>query len=159
MGKSSTMTPYYREMLEKGLKFQDFVTDVLIDALGIPLSSYASKAYQLKGENKQGVEIKFDDIHKDTGRLYIETAEKSNANNLNYYPSGIYRDDNTWLYIIGDYSVLYIFGKSFLKSMHKAGGYEEKEIPTSKGFVVPLKDAEKYAIKILRANEDFKEIT
>lgn len=152
MGKSSTMTPYYREMLEKGLKFQDFVTDVLIDVLGIPLSSYASKTYQLRGENKQGVEIKFDDRFKETGNFYIETAEKSNANNLNYYPSGIYRDDNTWLYVIGDYSVLYIFGKSFLKSIHNTGKYRSIEISTSQGFLVPLKDAEKYAIKILRVN-------
>ena len=36
------MTQNYKEMLQKGLEYQDFVTDVLINELGIALSSYGS---------------------------------------------------------------------------------------------------------------------
>jgi len=148
MGQSG-MTEYYKECLEKGLEFQDFVTDILLNEISISLSTYSSKKYQLKGENKQGVEIKFDDKYNDTGNIYIEISEKSNPSNYNYVSSGIYRNDNTWLYIIGNYSILFIFGKSILKGMHKSKKYREVEISTSKGFLIPKIDAEKYAIKII----------
>lgn len=144
------MTEYYAEKLQQGLEFQDFVTDILFNELFIPLSTYQSKKYQLKGENKQGIEIKFDDRYKETGNLYIELSEKSNANNINYINSGINRDDNTWLYIIGDYSILYIFGKTILKGMYLSGKYKEVNIPTSNGFLIPRADAEKYALKIIK---------
>jgi hypothetical protein len=76
-------------------------------------------------------------------------SEKSNADNVNFINSGIYRNDNTWLYIIGNYKILFIFGKSTLKLMYKSKRYREVEIPTSKGFLVPKVDAEKYALKII----------
>ena len=142
------MTENYKNMLLKGLEFQDFVTDILIKELGIALSTYSSIRYQnKKGENKQGFEIKFDDKYKDTGNIYIETAEKSNENNINYVDSGIYRSDNTWIYIIGNYQELYIFSKSHLVLMHKSKIYIEKTTKTSKGFLIPQKDAEKYCTK------------
>lgn len=144
------MTEYYKEKLEQGLEFQDFVTDILFNELFIPLSSYQSKKYQLKGENKQGIEIKFDDKFNDTGNIYIEISEKSNADNINFIDSGIYRNDNTWLYIIGNYKILFIFGKNTLKLMYKSKRYKEVEIPTSRGFLIPKIDAEKYALKIIR---------
>lgn len=142
------MTEYYKECLEKGLKYQDFITEILLIELGICLSSYASKKYQqCKGENIQGFEIKFDDKFKETGNIYIEVKEKSNSNNENYVKSGIYRNDNTWLYLIGNYNTLYIFSKSHLKLMHEKKKYEEKIIPTSKGFIIPEIDCDKYCIK------------
>ena len=97
------ITEYYKSCLEKGLEYQDFVTDILSNELGISLSNYLSKKYQLKGENKQGFEIKFDNLYKTTNNIYIEIAEKSNANNEKFVKSGIFRHDNTWFYIIGDY--------------------------------------------------------
>lgn len=143
------MAEYYEKKLQQGLEFQDFVTDVLFNELFIPISTYQSRKYQIKGENKQGIEIKFDDKFADTGNVYIEIAEKSNEDNLNYVSSGIYRNDNTWLYVIGNYSILFIFGKGMLKLMHKNGRYREVQIPTSKGFLIPKVDAEKYALKII----------
>jgi hypothetical protein len=144
------MTEYYAEKLQQGLEFQDFVTDILFNELFIPLSTYQSKKYQLRGENKQGIEIKFDDRYKETGNLYIELSEKSNAMNLNFVDSGINRSDNTWLYIIGDYNILYIFGKTILRGMYSSKKYKEVNIPTSKGFLISKTDAEKYALKIIK---------
>ena len=50
-----------------------------------------------------------------TGNIYIETAEKAIPREGPYVQSGIYRDDESWLYGIGDYSKFYIFGKKCLK--------------------------------------------
>lgn len=144
------MTEEYETKLEKGLKFQDYVVEKLYD-IGLPIISYSSKKYQVMvGENKCGFEIKFDDCMKNTGNIYIEIAEKSNANNLNYVDSGIFRTDNTWLYIIGDYNKLFIFDKRLLKRVFNNKYYKNfngryVETATSKGFLIPVK----YAIKIL----------
>lgn len=142
------MTDKYKEMLQKGLEYQDFITDILLKEIGISLSSYSSKKYQYNiGENKQGIEIKFDDRYKETGNLYIEVQEKSNADNYNYVDSGIYRSDNTWLYLIGDYSEVFIFSKKQLIIMYKNNNYRKVQTPTSIGFLIPSNDAEKYSIK------------
>jgi len=142
------MTDNYKLMLEKGLQFQDFITDILIKELGISLSTYSSQKYQnLKGENKQGFEIKFDDKYKDTGNVYIEVAEKSNPLNENFISSGIYRNDNTWLYLIGNYKEIFIFSKKHLKLMYESKKYKEVIISTSKGMLIKKEDAEKYCIK------------
>lgn len=141
------MTEQYAQCLEKGLQYQDFVTDVLISELGISLSTYNSKKYQYtKGENKQGFEIKFDDKYKTTGNIYIEIAEKSNANNKEYVKSGIYRNDNTWLYLIGDYKNIFVFSKKHLQLMHEMNKYRKVQTATSKGFLIPQKECFKYCV-------------
>ena len=69
---------YYRDSLEKGLEYQDYVCKLLLSELAIPLSVMSSRKYQLSvGENLQGIEIKFDDKLKQTGNIYIEISEKS----------------------------------------------------------------------------------
>jgi hypothetical protein len=149
----STYNKYYNAQLEKGQEYQDFVTERLYE-IGLPIISYSSKKFQhTVGENKCGFEIKFDDKLKSTGNLYIEISEKSNPDNPNYIASGIYRNDNTWLYIIGDYSIIYIFSKKQLRKVYetKKGFFREIKIPTSNGFLVPAKYAEEVlAIKILQ---------
>jgi len=148
------MTEYYKEKLEQGLEYQDFVVRILIQEIGLPLSMYNSRKYQWKyGENKQGIEIKFDDKYKKTGNLYIEVAEKSNGNNLEYIPSGILRNDNTWLYLIGNYSIIYIFAKRILIGLYHSGKYRKVEIPTSQGYLLSKEDAKKYVAKILEISD------
>jgi len=144
------MTEYYKEKLKQGLHYQDFVVEELYK-IGLPIISYSSKEYQnLMGENKAGVEIKFDMKFRGTGNIYIETAEKSNPENEKYIDSGIYRNDNTWLYLIGDEKTIFIFSKKHLIHLHKLNKYREVITPTSKGMLIPIVDAEKlYAIKII----------
>ena len=158
-------TPYYREKLEQGLSYQDYVTEKLY-SVGLPIIGYSSKKYQNeKGENKNGWEIKFDDIRKNTGNLYIEIAEKSNSDNKEYVPSGILRNDNTWLYVIGDYTKIYIFSKKQLQKLYNSKTKKviyknateketlreiENKTRTSKGFLLPETYAEKFfAIRII----------
>jgi len=136
---------YYQNKLEEGLEFQDKVSKELYQR-GIVIVGYASKKYQnTVGENMLGAEIKRDGLFRETGNLYIETAEKSHPNNEKYIPSGIYRKDNSWLFVIGDEGIIYIFSTKYLRMLgHR---YEKKIKTTSKGFLIPLAEAEKYCIR------------
>ena len=83
----------------------------------------------------------------ETGNIYIEVKEKAHPDNANYVDSGIFRNDNTWLYLIGNYTTVYIFGKSLLKLMYKSGKYKEVQISTSIGFLLPVEVADKYCLR------------
>lgn len=153
MGKPSGLTneyaDYYKNKLRQGAEFEDFVVDALY-AIGLPVTTYKSQKYQYgKGESRAGVEIKNDEKLSKTGNLYIEAAEKSHPDNPEYVKSGIHRNDNTWLYVIGDRSVIFIFSKTMLQLLDKAERYEYKETATSRGFLLPCAEARKYAAKIL----------
>jgi len=147
------MNKYYREKLNQGLYYQDFVVEELYK-IGLPLISYSSKEFQnLVGENKAGIEIKNDNNYKKTGNLYIETAEKAYVREGDYVPSGIFRNDNSWLYLIGDLDRIFILSKKQLVILSNLNKYKIVETPTSQGFLLPVTDAEKhYAIKIIECN-------
>lgn len=147
------MTEYYQDKLKEGLEYQDFVIHYLAQHFGLALSIYSSKKYQNQyGETEQGIEIKFDNMSEKTGNLYIEISEKSNPDNDWFVDSGIYREDNSWLYLIGNYSIIYIFSKNILKLLYKSSRYKEVEIATSTGFLLPLKIADKCAAKKIMIN-------
>lgn len=138
---------YYREKLEEGLVFQDVVTKALYQR-GIIVIGYSSRRFQFtEGENMLGAEIKRDGKFRETGNLYIETSEKSDPSYLNYKESGIHRQDNSWLYVIGDEKLIYIFSTKYLRMLSRNDKYKKVTIPTSTGFLLPLLDAEKYCIR------------
>jgi len=143
----------------EGDEYEDFVIDELYK-IGLPIVNYKSRVYQyMVGENKTGIEIKFDGNLKKRGNFYIETAEKSHPDNENYVASGIYRKDNSWLWAIGNRERIHIYGKKDLKLLYASKKYQEveNETHTSKGFLLPTEksklphigDAEKYALKII----------
>ena len=138
---------YYKKQLEESKEFQDFVCEKLIKMLGVSVTNFGSKKYQFNvGENIQGLEIKYDKKFKETNNLYIEVAEKSHPNNKNYVDSGIYRSDNSWLYVIGDYNIIYIFSKRNLQHIDSSINKRIKT-PTSIGFLVSKEEAENIYIK------------
>ena len=142
---SNRMHPF-----EDGMAYQDFIVDLLRDELGIVITNYSSQKYQFgTGENKQGIEIKMDAVSKQTNRLSIEIAEKTKAGNPYWIPSGIYRNDNSWLYIQGNFEKIFIFAKSILRLLHKTGRYQEHTTPTLKGFYLPNEIAEKDAARLI----------
>jgi len=104
-----------------------------------------------KGESKSGVEIKLDRRFKDTGNLYIEYGEKR-PEAINFMPSGIERNDNSWLYCIGNYEILYILSKKWLKELREDTESELRHITTatSKGFLLPKYLADEKAVNIIR---------
>lgn len=116
-----------------------------------------SKKYQKEiGENLQGFEIKYDarctgdNGTKPTNQLSIEIAEKKYSEYINFCPSGIYRSDNSWLYIQGNYMGFWIFSKNVLTMLHKSGRYKEHELPTVKKFYLPIEDADRYCAKRIK---------
>lgn len=143
---------YYNQQLTDGLEYQDFVAEQLY-SIGLPLFNFSSKKYQIEhGENKLGIEIKNDRQFRKTGNFWIEISEKSNPSKAQYYPSGIYRCDNTWLYIIGDYNEIFIFSKALLRQLYNTGKYKtlENNTKTSQGFLLNRLDAERNAAKVIR---------
>lgn len=143
---------YYQDKLEIGLQFQDVVTRALYQR-GIVVVGYSSRRFQIReGENMLGAEIKRDGNFRKTGNLYIETAEKSHPANHDFVPSGIHREDNSWLFVIGDEECIWIFSTKYLRMLEPR--YEKKQIPTSVGFLLPLADAEKYCIRKIALREE-----
>jgi hypothetical protein len=103
----------HKDSFEIGLEFQDYIITLLIKDHGIVIQPYSSKKYQFEiGESLQGYEIKYDarstgdcthGYCKATNNVAIEVDEKTNANNENWVKSGIFREDNTTHYLIGNY--------------------------------------------------------
>jgi hypothetical protein len=152
----------YARDLESGLRFEDFVTDVFYDH-GLPIVGWSSRRYQSRGENRAGVEIKFDRNYARTRNLFIETAEcPTTAHPMK--PAGIY-DERNWLFVIGDYSTLYVFARTQLVRLHQrvtkaAGkklvapgtpwnGIRCTSIPTAEGMLLPEAAARDLAARVL----------
>lgn len=142
---------YYNQSLQKSLEYQDFVQDQIFKHLKLPISFYCSRKCQFeKGESLNGIEVKYQDMMKHTGNIYIEYAEKSSPNNKEYWPSGIDCDDKSWLWVTGDYKTIYIFPKNYLKMLKNSKIAKHKVKDTSKGYTITQKEAEKYAAKVIR---------
>lgn len=142
---------YRKDKSDKAKEYQDFVCKYMIQNYGIVLSIFSSRKYQIEiGESMQGIEIKYDIKSEETGNFYIEVGEKAQPREGEYYPSGIYANDNSWLYFIGNYSVLYIFSKKGLRAVHNQKLYYRyvlnNETKTSEGFLIDKNRAEKYCI-------------
>lgn len=157
LGATNSKYAQYREaQIENGKVFQDFVQDAFLNILKIPICTYGSKLYQHNfGESATGVEIKYDMKFRETGNLYIEFAEKAFPRPGPYAPSGIMRDDNTWLYVIGDYDTLFIFSKRHLKVWFekKMFRHVENGTKTSLAMLLPVGDCEKrWAVEVLYPN-------
>ncbi len=140
---------------ESGLEFQDFVCEKMLQHMGIAFTNYQSRKFQFgAGENKQGIEIKLDRDILGTGNVSIEVGEKTRTKNLSFIPSGILRDDNSWLYIQGNYQIIFVFAKSILKLLHKSGRYQIDKLETIQRFLLPIKDAKRYAAKVLDLKQE-----
>jgi hypothetical protein len=150
----------HTDTLSVGAQFQDFIMDQSIKKLGLALSIYQSKKYQYTyGESRQGFEIKYDARstgdctyydNTATGNVGIEVAEKTHKQNYEWVPSGIYRNDNTWMYVVGNYHQAWFFSKKILKMLHESNRYRTcNTLPTIQTMLLPLEDADKYcAIKL-----------
>lgn len=122
---------------EEDLQYQDFVTDKMHELLGWNLNCYASLKWNIeKGESLSRIEIKNDRLMESTKNLYIETAEKDK--NGNFVPSGIFRQDNSIMWWVGNYNQAFLISKRMLKKLYEANIFQEKETPTSKGFLIPI---------------------
>lgn len=141
---------YREQQHHEALEFQDFVAHVLLRELGIALTVHNSRRYQFEhGETRQGIEIKHDKQMAQTGNLWIETKEKAEPRSGEYAPAGIYRNDNSWLFVIGDYHRLFVFSKKVLCWLAQDRSFQtlENNTRTSIGFLLPVDVAKQYAEK------------
>ena len=165
----------HSDSFEVGSRFQDFVCIKLAED-NVILQNINSKKFQYEtGENLQGFEIKYDSNvssclgsleanekandgpaiftkRSGTCRLSIEIAEKTKAENEHFVPSGIYRGDNSWLYIQGNYHQFWVFSVKMLRLLHKSNRYEESTKPTVKSFYLPIADADRFCAKKIIIN-------
>lgn len=106
---------------QAGLAFQDFVSDVLREQMGILIQNYGSQQYQYRrGENPQRIEIKLDvrcagpseSGKPATGRLSIEVAERKDRGR-EWVESGIYTGSD--FYIHGNMACFWLFSTRALR--------------------------------------------
>ena len=144
---------YYEQQLQDAAEYQDFLTDELLK-YGISLNQYSSKKYQYDvGESASGIEVKHDK-QMDSGNVFIEVAEKRKASMLDFTPSGIYRDDTSYLYLVGDYEKAFLFSKAQLRTYVERDAELNREQgiigpiiikkKTSKGFLFPIEYCKKF---------------
>jgi len=141
------MTEYYKQQLADGKAFEQYVKQQLAEKRQLHLDILHGQDLYDIGETRQGYEIKYDKRYKDTGNLYIETKEKSNPANPNYVASGIFRQDNTHTWIIGDYKQVYMFDKKTLVEVYEQDQYfRYVSTATSHGFLLNQKLIDEYKI-------------
>jgi hypothetical protein len=136
---------------EDGLVYEDYVRDML-RPYGIHPDSYSSRLRQIRtGEGPCGIEVKLDKRCTDTGRLAIEVAEKSRRDpNLPWTPSGILREDNTWLYIQGNQKIIFVFAKNGLvRYLQGKKPTIEEFNGTIKRFFLPFEIARRGAVLVI----------
>ena len=142
------MTDIYKERLLQGKEYENFVRKVLKEKMNLSVDVYKNIQDQYNiGESEQGFEIKYDKRYKETNNIYIEVAEKTNKNNLNFIDSGIYRNDNSWILLIGNFDVIYFFGINTLRLLYETDRFKEVKTETSKAFLLYPEDIKKYKLK------------
>lgn len=146
----------YREhQTESGLMYQDYVVDQVWKILGFRVTTYSSRLFQLTvGEGPTGAEIKHDKHFATTGNLWIEIAEKAEPRPGPYARSGIFREDNAWLYIIGNYDTIFVFNKRVLQGLSTRYVQRENQYHTSQGFLLPERIARMCAFRVLAPKAD-----
>ena len=84
-----------------------------------------------------------------TNQLSIEIAEKTKAENSSWVASGIYRNDNSWLYIQGNPKEFFIFAKKDLINLHKTKKFKEMNEypPTVWKYFLPIDVAKDVCLK------------
>ena len=152
-------SPYYIQNLEGAHKYEVYIEN-LFKKHGIDIGLFYGKDDQYSGESKLGVEIKYDKKLHETGNVYIEYQERMTADQ-EWVNSGIHKEDNTKLFLIGDYDKFFIFPKSELNKLQEnlssfaSYGVMPKgnNHKTSKGFIIPGSFAKEISLDIEKAVE------
>lgn len=149
----------FQKDLKRGEEYQKFIEEIFREKLGIVFSCYTTKSEQMRyGENRAGWEIKYCSPKwigrngKPSGNIFIETEAK-NKDNTRYIPGGINKEDNAWLFIVGDYDDIWIFSKKMLKTISHNKMIINNSMGTAKGFLLNSEEIENYSIHHIKINE------
>lgn len=103
---------------EIGSIYQDILSRELLN-YGIVIQCHTSCFFQMNyGENPQGIEIKYDSKVETTNNIFFE-FEAINKKGDKFIKGGIEKQDNAWLYIIGNGKECWIFAKNQLQSLFR----------------------------------------
>lgn len=147
-----TMLDFERD-LAAGKEYEDFVQRVLWDRGIVCLLNRSAKYQWRHGESLGGIEIKLDRRFRETGNLYIETAERRTTNGDSAWrPSGIYDVPRPRLYAIGDQRTIYLLSVTLLHNVR--ANCEQHDGDTMRGFKLPLAKAAKWAVEVMDLESD-----
>lgn len=132
------------EKLQKGCRFEEYVSSEFKN-YGVELGMQYNE-YQWHGENLFGLEIKNDEVFKETGNLYIEYYERHDVSK-SWNKTGILKEDNTKVFLIGTYDNYFIVLKDVLIDVYNRLKQNDPEISrycrfaetndkTAKGFLI-----------------------
>ena len=148
------MSESYDDKLKVGQAYERFVRDQYA-ALGITLTLVHGRTRQLLiGDTEEGLEIKHDRNHKTTSNIFIEVAEKRHSWQPDFVPSGIFRQDKTWLYGVGNYDVFYVFKKATLREESTRRHIFTINEGTSRGFLLVGDEALQWSSRVRRWGHD-----
>jgi hypothetical protein len=136
---------YYAEQLKDGQEFEDFAREKLYE-YGLSVVPNRSRYRQFEnGESTAGVEFKLQKRLAETGNLWIELKEKHQPRPGECAASGILRNDNSWLWVTGDYHSLWLLTRRVL--IYVAPFYEllPNGMNTSIGYLLPARRADQLA--------------
>ena len=92
---------YTIETIESGHVMELMIEEAL-QMYGFHMGLYFDPHHQNRGESSSGIEVKHDRKSRVTGNFYIEYAERhSYSESANYVPSGIMKQSNTNIWVIG----------------------------------------------------------
>lgn len=144
----------YNLELARGKAYEQAVSEWFKEEMGFDIGLYETRKEQWEiGESKARIEIKYDARSLETGNLYIEVEEKRSRFQEHYNPSGIYRQDNSLFYLIGNHQEFFLIRKGFLRKLYEEGGFKDLPIrtprptDTSKGYLIPIKTFKQWLYK------------
>lgn len=140
-----------------GTNYQDKISRQIKKLYGVDLHIYPDKSRQISiGEDDEGYEIKLDQHIQHSKRISIEVAEKSRESRANFYPSGIYRKDNTIYYLQGFDDFCWWFQKDDLRRYHKLNNPTiiADDPPTIQKFYIPLHVASELCLHSFALNDN-----
>lgn len=156
---------------ELGSRYQDIISRELLK-IGIVVQCHTSCYFQMNyGESPQGIEIKHDSKIIQTKRIYFE-FNAINKKGDKFIGGGIEKEDNAWLYVIGNGRECWIFSKKQLRALFRQVRqnpelYKEQGIslrthidkdtnkPTSNGMCIELWKCEELCIRHLEFGKDY----
>lgn len=159
------MSEYRDDKTRKGSRYEVFIYYLLKTTRGIELHHYNNRNQQYTiGENKEGIEIKYDMKFRERrpSALWIEYKEKADIREGKYAESGILRRNNTRYWLQGDYKDVFIFKIGILRELYaqtmKYGILQkvENQRQTSLGYLLPLKDIGLYTTNIISVNNSLR---
>ena len=140
---------YRRQQIADGDAWADFAREQMAK-LGMLFANNVSYMRQIEeGENAAGVEFKYQKQMERTGNLWIEVKEKARPRSGKYAISGIYRGDNSWLLVTGDYRVIFVFAVRDLRRVAEAARQIENRTKTSVGFLLSAVRARELCLHVV----------